>query len=326
VRDATTVIAEGLRLTGDVAGDGNVVIHGRLEGAIHIGGELRIGPTGVAVADVVAARVRVDGRLEGRVRATQQVAIGSDGCLIGDVQGLLAVEEGGLFQGRVELDTDPAGQTIEAPPEMGMAAERRKPRRLEQPARPVSPPRLRIGAKERRLTAPSTTREEVRERSAGVGSPHRLDEQEGQVTRKMPQVRDDMMTPSSPVAVPTTSAPLTTGRARAVHRAPSSGAMRPATTGRARVVSSAPPAPRPQPPPTLTGPVRKAPPTATASQKAAALTTTAPSTGSVRVVPPSPPRRRRPEPKKPRKGDPILEREDLSDDWFEEEDYLVDGG
>jgi cytoskeletal protein CcmA (bactofilin family) len=101
-----TEISAGIRLTGDLAGDGDVLILGRFEGQIHVGGELVVGRSGFARGDVVAARVRIDGRLEGRVRATQQVVIGSHGALIGDVQGMLAVEKGGVFRGQVQVEID----------------------------------------------------------------------------------------------------------------------------------------------------------------------------------------------------------------------------
>ncbi|MCP4868935.1 MAG: hypothetical protein GY898_09465 [Proteobacteria bacterium] len=108
------MISAGIRLTGDLAGNGDVLILGRFDGHLHVGGQVVVGPGGVAKADVVAARVRIDGRLQGRVRATQQVVIGSQGTLIGDVQGLLAVEDGGTFKGRVDVEIDTtAGDTVD---------------------------------------------------------------------------------------------------------------------------------------------------------------------------------------------------------------------
>jgi cytoskeletal protein CcmA (bactofilin family) len=94
-------IGTGQRLLGDIAGEGDLQIDGRFEGAIHIGGKLTVGPGALVVAEVVAAAVHIDGRVEGRVRATGDVTIGRRGCLVGEVEGLLHVEEGGVFQGRI---------------------------------------------------------------------------------------------------------------------------------------------------------------------------------------------------------------------------------
>lgn len=107
MRGKTSVIGAGQRFLGDIAGEGDLLIQGRLEGAIHIGGKLTVGPEALVLADVVAASVRIEGRLEGRVRSAGDVTLGSRGCLVGDVSGLLQVEEGGVFQGRIAHEREP---------------------------------------------------------------------------------------------------------------------------------------------------------------------------------------------------------------------------
>jgi len=291
VRDATTVIAEGVRVIGDVAGDGNVEVHGRLQGDVHIGGELRIGPGGMARSDVVAARVRVDGHLEGRVRATQQVAIGAQGTLVGEVQGLLAVEEGGVFRGTVELEApDLAGTTMEAPP----IVESHPGQPLHRLEAAQQAQALRLPQRRRSATEPSVDREAV-------------------ITRKMPQVRGDSSHPLLPA-----------GR-----RAEASGA-RPDTTTPAQPRSARPPEP-PRPPDPPRRP-RSAPP----RPKQAARPPHVPRGGMVRtppsphraVAPPHPPRRKgagrqQTDSQRLAPGDPVEDRPDLTDEWFEEEDYLL---
>ena len=282
MRDETTVIAEGVRFIGDIAGDGNVEVYGKLEGAVHIGGELRIAPEGVARVDVVAARVRVDGRLEGRVRATQQVAIGGEGVLVGQVQGLLAVEEGGLFQGRVEVEApDPAAMTMEAPP-VAQSQPGRAPQRLERHEQPARRPHLRLPEKRRSATSPSADREAV-------------------ITRKMPQVRGDGSHPQlavqahQPQRHPPAAAASRPIPARPTDRRTPAGAP-----------AAAPSPPRPEQ--HTTAPARRI------------------------VTPPHPSRTGRRSPggpgaedrrHGPRPGDPVMDREDLSDEWFEEDDYLL---
>ena len=269
------MIAEGVRFIGDIAGDGNVEVHGRLQGAVHIGGELRVGPKGIVKADVVAARVRVDGRLDGRVRATQQVVIGTHGCLVGEVQGLLAVEEGGVFRGQVELESpDLASTTIEAPPVVESWPGQR-PQRLEPQ---VDPPRLRLPQRRRSATTPSTDRETL-------------------ITRKMPQVRGD-----------------------------SSHSLLP-TDARQAPIEPRPPSPRPAPAPR--SPAEPPPASPVRPQSYRSPTPASPPGQQRTVTAPHPPRRpgggRRNDEagNKPRPGDPVDDREDLSDEWFEEEDYLL---
>lgn len=306
VREATTIIAEGVRFIGDVAGDGNVEVHGRLQGAVHIGGELYVGPTGLAKADVVAARVRVDGHLEGRIRATQQIAIGSDGVLEGEVQGLLAVAEGGIFRGRVELEPpDLASTTMEAPP----IVESKPGHRLHRLERTPEPPRLRLPERRRSATSPSVDRESV-------------------ITRKMPQVRGDASHPllaTSPQAEPSpeTDPSITSGRRPAPrsraqvaprHIAPQQPAAGPDAPRRPARLQR--PAPKPAGPGEAGQPFRP-----DRSDRASGVRRA--------VTPPHPPRRHSAAQRDPRSsgrigpGDPVHDREDLSDEWFEEEDYLL---
>jgi len=116
--DQDSQVCAGQRVLGDIAGDGNLVILGRLEGAIHIGGALTVGSDALVLADIVAASVCIEGRVEGRVRAAGEVTIGHRGVLIGNVEGLLHVEEGGIFQGRLLRDqtTDSTGEALKAVP------------------------------------------------------------------------------------------------------------------------------------------------------------------------------------------------------------------
>lgn len=228
----TTVISAGIRLTGDIAGDGDVEVHGGFEGSIHIGGELRISRDGVAIAEVVAARVRIDGRLEGRVRATQQVAIGEHGCLVGNVQGLLAVEEGGVFKGRVDVDLDPP----EPLPPVRRSEPGSQPRRL---LRPTSQPILRLPNKERSPTEPSANRAAV----GGIGDEHRAARRPAR-RLQTPSIGAEEQTTRPMPAVPPGGA--NTAESPAVRRGGASTAESPAVKRRA---AQPPPEPPTDPPP-----------------------------------------------------------------------------
>jgi|GEM_PF-4658918 len=112
----TTVIGTSMRTDGSIAGDGNVVVRGHFEGAIHIGGTLTVAPGAVVRADVVAAHVVVDGCLEGDVRSTGVVRITSRGMLAGDVSGDLDLEAAGVHRG--EQASQPRGRTTEVSSEI----------------------------------------------------------------------------------------------------------------------------------------------------------------------------------------------------------------
>jgi cytoskeletal protein CcmA (bactofilin family) len=140
-----TTIDTGLRVKGEISGPGDVRIRGHFEGLIQVTGSVWVEEGGVAMAQVIAGRVRVDGVLDGRVRASRQVSIGPRGKLIGDVWGMLAVDEGGVFQGRIVPESD---DRISAP----RAAPPPSPLKLRVDPDNTNPLRL---ATKRRVTQPS---------------------------------------------------------------------------------------------------------------------------------------------------------------------------
>ncbi len=284
----TTVIGPGVRVNGDIAGDGDVEVYGSFEGAVHIGGELRIYAGGVAVAEVVAARVRVDGRLEGRVRATQQVAIGTEGCLVGNVQGLLAVEEGGVFKGRVDVEFD-----LPEPPPINPSEPGATPRRL---LRPASQPILRLPTKERSPTEPSAQRGSV----GDISDEHRAARRPARRLQRPSLGKEDLTTRPMP----------------AVARGPSGTVETPAHR------PSVAPAPEDLDPPDAVslprvaraGPSRPITASSPKPKRAAAKPQ------AKRTETSKPKKRSRPKP-----GDPVKDRADLTDEWFVLEDEVLPG-
>jgi cytoskeletal protein CcmA (bactofilin family) len=101
VQSEPTIIGADCAVHGTFTSGGDVFVYGRLQGAIEAAGTVRVFETGVVLADIMGAVVRVEGVVEGRVRATERVSIGPRGRLHGDVEGVLSVDDGGLFQGNV---------------------------------------------------------------------------------------------------------------------------------------------------------------------------------------------------------------------------------
>lgn len=111
--DSPSRIAVGQRIVGEIQGDGDLFVDGSVDGSVRIGGVLWIGPHAQVRADVLAGRIRVEGLLEGRVRVAQSVVVAASGKLVGEVHGVLVVEEGGVFRGRLRGEL---GEPTPAPP------------------------------------------------------------------------------------------------------------------------------------------------------------------------------------------------------------------
>ena len=103
-----SLIGPHLRFQGELLGDEDVVVEGRVEGRVLLGRELRVAPSGVVVADVQAATVIIAGHVTGNVIASNRVEILSTGTLEGNIRAIrIAVGEGARFKGSVDMSAGP---------------------------------------------------------------------------------------------------------------------------------------------------------------------------------------------------------------------------
>lgn len=113
-------IAAGLTVVGEISGDGDVRLDGRLEGNVRCRA-LVIGAEGELVGKVTAQEVKVHGTVRGDIRATQ-VTLDSHATVLGDVQHeVLQVAAGARIEGRysrglAKVERKPATDAVKEPP------------------------------------------------------------------------------------------------------------------------------------------------------------------------------------------------------------------
>lgn len=146
-------IEAGLTIEGSVRGEGELVVAGRLRGALTLQGTLVIEEGGAVEAEVEASSVVVGGLLSGSVTAHEELRIQPGGYVDARVRAArLAVAEGAVFRGELQaMHQDPRALPThvavarQAPRIEAVAA----PRALESPAtsravtappQPVAPP------------------------------------------------------------------------------------------------------------------------------------------------------------------------------------------
>ncbi|HVS02101.1 MAG TPA: polymer-forming cytoskeletal protein [Thermoanaerobaculia bacterium] len=101
---ATSQIAPGTRLTGQINGTSDLVVDGELEGRVQLESHVTVGPEGQVRGDIVARSVRIGGRVIGNVQGTEKVEILTSGRLEGDVIApRVVLAEGAFFKGKVEM-------------------------------------------------------------------------------------------------------------------------------------------------------------------------------------------------------------------------------
>ncbi|TVS13735.1 MAG: polymer-forming cytoskeletal protein [Wenzhouxiangella sp.] len=109
---ATTVLAAGSSLVGELALDGNLHVDGRINGSINSTAEVTIGPEGRVEGDIKAQRVLISGSFEGNIEA-ERLEIVATGKVTGEVVvGQLVVESGAQFNGSSRIRGDEAPRQI----------------------------------------------------------------------------------------------------------------------------------------------------------------------------------------------------------------------
>ena len=101
-----TVIGKGITVKGELFGEEDVKIEGRVEGKIQLTKNLLVGQTGVIEADVEAENINIGGTVTGNLMAQNRVEIVASGKMTGDIKApRVVVAEGAHFKGNVDMDT-----------------------------------------------------------------------------------------------------------------------------------------------------------------------------------------------------------------------------
>jgi cytoskeletal protein CcmA (bactofilin family) len=135
--ESTSTIGAGTVVRGSVHGDGDLEILGRVEGDVHVRGDLSIGETALIKSDVRGRRVTVRGAIAGNVSATEALVLEAGARVVGDLAApQIGIRPGALLRGLVSTGAPPAAAA--ATPAAATRA---------QPARAATPPRAAVPAR-----------------------------------------------------------------------------------------------------------------------------------------------------------------------------------
>jgi len=99
------IIARGLFIKGELHGEDDLIIEGRVEGEITLKKHLIIESTGVILADIQTENITIKGELRGNMLATNKVAIFADARVTGDIIApRVVIEDGAQFRGHIEMN------------------------------------------------------------------------------------------------------------------------------------------------------------------------------------------------------------------------------
>jgi cytoskeletal protein CcmA (bactofilin family) len=133
VREAA-VIGPSITIRGDVTGDEDLTIQGRIEGTVTLKQHnVSVGPEGRVEASIFARSVVVEGEVKGDLHGEEQVVLRKTARVQGNVQApRVMVEDGARFRGGIDMgEPPPAAEKTPVP-------RREPPKGIDTPPRPGS--------------------------------------------------------------------------------------------------------------------------------------------------------------------------------------------
>lgn len=101
------MIAAGTTVRGQLSGDEDLTVEGRIEGSVRLTKNLSVAPGAVLVAEVEARAIGVGGSITGNVKAGEALALEAGAVVVGDISTpRLIIEDGAKYKGRVTMNVD----------------------------------------------------------------------------------------------------------------------------------------------------------------------------------------------------------------------------
>lgn len=111
------MIGAQIRIAGEVSGDEDVEISGRVEGTINLKRGLVISPAATVDAKIHAKNVTIAGKVKGDVSADERVELLASGTLDGNIRApKIVIAEGAQFRGNVDMSGRPEAKAEAARP------------------------------------------------------------------------------------------------------------------------------------------------------------------------------------------------------------------
>jgi cytoskeletal protein CcmA (bactofilin family) len=111
------MIGRSIAIKGEVTGDEDMVIQGRVEGSVDLKQHsVTVGPEGEVKANITARVVTVEGRVDGNLSGEEQVILRASARVKGDIVApRVVLEDGTVFRGSVEMGDAARAQRAAAP-------------------------------------------------------------------------------------------------------------------------------------------------------------------------------------------------------------------
>lgn len=117
MNDDNTIIGETIIVRGELNGEENLTVLGRVEGQINLAQDLYIEETGIVKADSSVRNCVISGILVGNITASERVEIAPGGRMVGDISApRVLINDGAKFRGSIDMgDLESAGSPPSKP-------------------------------------------------------------------------------------------------------------------------------------------------------------------------------------------------------------------
>ncbi len=145
--ELSTVIGDSILISGNLEGDEDLTIRGRVEGSIRLTRTLIVEASGIVKADVTVKDAVISGVVVGNVTASDSVQLTAEGRMVGDISApRVIIVDGASFRGRVDMgDLESDRASAERPAQKAAA----RPVQKAPPPRPPARPPVRDGDERR---------------------------------------------------------------------------------------------------------------------------------------------------------------------------------
>jgi cytoskeletal protein CcmA (bactofilin family) len=109
-RRESATIGPSITIKGDLAGEEDLIIQGRVEGKVDLKqNSITIGKNGRAKADIYGKLISVEGEVEGNLYGQDQIIVRSTGNVRGNLTApRVSLEDGAKFKGSIDMDGNAA--------------------------------------------------------------------------------------------------------------------------------------------------------------------------------------------------------------------------